>query len=395
MTNNSLEIPRFRIEGGIAVINDPNREKIRAMVSNIYGIQKLRIQCGNRMVASYLELGKKSRERVQKAKELEEVKDRQESTENYDISAEEAIGDDAHDTSDTAGSSTIDTKKIKQIMAEYNRITEYINSQIMNRRSIRNSDIEKAITALRDAKSESENDAFTDLKSKKLPSIEMIGEVYDYFIADQYQKLLDLEKSAVKALDNEVRKHPLWDKFFSDVRGCGPMMAAVCIAYFDPYRARTISSFYKYAGLDVVLTPDGKAEGRSKRHTEKQVYYDKENNKQEKIGLTYNPKLKSKLIKVLGGGFLKACRETKDGPIVGYAKVYYEYKHRLENSTRANELTPNHIHNMAVRYMVKRFVADLWTAWRELEGLEIRVPYEVEYLGHKPHGYNSAIINNA
>lgn len=30
-------------------------------------------------------------------------------------------------------------------------------------------------------------------------------------------------------------------------------------------------------------------------------------------------------------------------------------------------------------------------AWRKLEGYEVGIPeYEVQYLGHKPHGYNEA-----
>lgn len=62
MTKKPVE-SRFKIEGGQVVINDPCRERIRAMISNIYGIQKLRIQCGNRMVASYMDLASKSRER--------------------------------------------------------------------------------------------------------------------------------------------------------------------------------------------------------------------------------------------------------------------------------------------------------------------------------------------
>jgi len=35
--------------------------------------------------------------------------------------------------------------------------------------------------------------------------------------------------------------------------------------------------------------------------------------------------------------------------------------------------------------MVKMFLKDLYVAWRELEGLEIRRPYEEEYLGRVHH----------
>ena len=33
--------------------------------------------------------------------------------------------------------------------------------------------------------------------------------------------------------------------------------------------------------------------------------------------------------------------------------------------------TKGHRHNAAIRYMVKRFLADLYNVWRKLEGLEI------------------------
>lgn len=40
-----------------------------------------------------------------------------------------------------------------------------------------------------------------------------------------------------------------------------------------------------------------------------------------------------------------------------------------------------HRKNAANRYMVKQFLLQLWVFWRELEGLEVRDPYAVEYLG--------------
>jgi hypothetical protein len=33
---------------------------------------------------------------------------------------------------------------------------------------------------------------------------------------------------------------------------------------------------------------------------------------------------------------------------------------------------------MAVRFMIKEFLADLWTEWRIMEGLPVRERYEVE-----------------
>lgn len=391
----SINQERFRMEGDVAVINDPSREKIRVLVSNIYGIQKLRIQCGNRMVASYLDLADKSRERVRKAKEAQNIED-EGTTESVDgVSAEEAISDEiGGDTDDEkAKKDKENNKKIKLIMTEYRNITDYIQFKIktggkagdVETRAIRSKDIEKAISELRRQES-GDREA-----GKGSPKVQFIGEVYDYIMADQYQKLLDLEKSATKALEDEVKKHPLWGQFFADVRGCGPVMAAVCISYFDPYRARHASAFWKYAGLDVVVKEDGTTEGRAKWHIEKQIYYDKNGKPQEKMGITYNPKLRSKLLGVLGGSFIKLARDPDTKAPIQYAKTYYDYKHRIKNRAGSEDLTDIHIHKMAIRYCVKQFVRDMWVAWRELEGLEVTVPYEVAYLGHNPHGYNSGL----
>ena len=43
--------------------------------------------------------------------------------------------------------------------------------------------------------------------------------------------------------------------------------------------------------------------------------------------------------------------------------------------------TKGHRHNMAIRYMIKFFLADLWTEWRTLEGLEVRPSYAEGKLG--------------
>lgn len=389
MTKKPVE-SRFKIEGGQVVINDPCRERIRAMISNIYGIQKLRIQCGNRMVASYMDLASKSRERLVKAKEVELEA---EETDDMTIdSVDDADGLSDEEAKKRAREEKEANKKLKLIMAEYGNITNYIKSKIKARGklnegeapNIHNKDIQKALEELREASESGEAEA------KGLPSIKLMGEVYDYLMADQYQKLLDLEQSSIKYLEEEVKKHPMWSEFFADVKGCGPIMAAVCISYFDPYRARHASSFWKYAGLDVVIKADGTAEGRGRKHTEPQKYMDKEGKIQEKIGLTYNPKLRSKLLGVLGGCFLKLARDSEKRPIQ-YGKVYYDYKHRLANRLQDPPLSTPHIHRMALRYCVKQFVRDMWVAWRTLEGLEVTEPYEVAYLDRNPHGYNSGL----
>lgn len=41
-----------------------------------------------------------------------------------------------------------------------------------------------------------------------------------------------------------------------------------------------------------------------------------------------------------------------------------------------------HVHNYAVRKMVKLFLACLWLVWRDMEGLPVTCPYPIDILGH-------------
>ncbi|KKK77226.1 hypothetical protein LCGC14_2855760, partial [marine sediment metagenome] len=64
-------------------------------------------------------------------------------------------------------------------------------------------------------------------------------------------------------------------------------------------------------------------------------------------------------------------------------EYYDKYKHRIASSNRA--VSDGHAHRMALRYMVKMVLADIWKDWRALEGLDVRAPYQEAYLNHK-HG---------
>ena len=244
-----------------------------------------------------------------------------------------------------------DTKYLPSILKEYKRITDYYVSKFDGR-----GNIEKAINP-----QESEY-----IKSR-----------LDYDLVTSYKQLLATEEGLTKVVEREVKSHPMWDAFFAGVKGCGPLMSAVCLAYFDPYKARHASSFWRYAGLDVQRDENsGKMRGVGRWYTEERPYIDRDGEEQVKKSLTYNPFLKTKLVGVLGSAFLRA-RDSY------YGKVYYDYKNRLDN--RPDGLSPIVKHRMATRYAVKMFLRDMWVVWRELEGLEVTEPYEVAKLGHKPH----------
>ena len=142
------------------------------------------------------------------------------------------------------------------------------------------------------------------------------------------------------------------------MKGCGEGMAAVILTQIDIHKAPTVSNLWSFAGL--APGKDRKVKGQK---------------------CTYNQFLKAKLLGVLGSGFLKAKSP--------YSEFYYNMKNRLEsegwgmdskNPTNKKRPKAGHQHKAATRYMVKMFLKDLYVAWRTLEGLDVREPYQVEYL---------------
>lgn len=389
-----------------------NKEQIRCLISNVYDLQKLRISAGNRITTSfYISLGIKPSEKL-----------------------------------DSAGE---DNKKfIDKLKAEYKKITDGVVAEKMT--------VNKSIKTL----NKSEETALSYIRND-----------VDYNLVDSYMKLVESEEAAIKVLEKHVKAHPMWEAFFEPIKGCGTLMSAVCLAYLDPYKARHVSCFYRYCGLDTVqdedkegnklfVTQDGtfrkvrqkigytyqadgenyfgkviktgeydaegneiittntgeyldsqfimkgdsfvyediesgdeyigevavSEHGRRMSDTEMFEYVKADGTKGMKRGLTYNPVVKTKLMGVLSGCLLKAKDPT-------YSTIYYDYRSRLDNSAQHKGKSDAQKNRMALRYMIKQFLRNLWTTWRNLEGLPVDNPYEVEKLGNKPHKYNEYQVN--
>jgi len=201
---------------------------------------------------------------------------------------------------------------------------------------------------------------------------EVISSYSELCLMRSYISLETEEHTMTLQLRHSLNEFLIYTEFLKDVRGCGPLMSGVIVSEIDISMARYSSSLWKYAGLDVAH--DGQGRSRRKEHLEESSYIDKEGVEKQKLGITFNPFLKTKLIGVLGGSFLKSKSP--------YSDSYYDYKNRLENHAIHKEKTKGHRHNMAVRYMIKIFLVDVYTHWRELEGLEVSAPYHEAVLGH-------------
>lgn len=217
--------------------------------------------------------------------------------------------------------------------------------------------------------------AVAKMSSKNFEGDEIISTYTEFVLVAEYLELEMVEESHFSRLGKILEEIPIYKHFLKGIKGIGPAMAGVIVSELDPHKAKHPSSFVKYAGLDVA--PDGKGRSRRKEHLVKREYVNSAGEKAERDGITFNAFLKTKLIGVLGGSFLKSKSS--------YADVYYNTKHRLENHAIYKDVSKGHRHNMAVRKMIVIFLIDLHIKWRELEGLPVSVPYCEAKLGLK-HG---------
>jgi hypothetical protein len=145
-----------------------------------------------------------------------------------------------------------------------------------------------------------------------------------------------------------------------------------------------------------------KMEGRSRqvRHLVEREYLDAQGKLCTKRGVSYNPAMRTKMF-VLSGSILKAYgkKPNKYGDIYYNAKLKYQNRRQIAllKEMRSSGLTEakaakvvdkywnkTHIHLMAVRIQMKTFLQDLYPVWRGLEGLEVVPPYHERVL-ERPH----------
>ena len=240
---------------------------------------------------------------------------------------------------------------------------------------------------------------------------------------DLYDDLKETERKYENMQKKAVESSPEWNLFLKDVKGIGPKMAAVLTTEIDIEEATTVSKIWQYAGLNPGLVP---AKKPGKERGTYVVTGEMIRGDRPAAGfiLPYNKFLKTKMLGVLADCFIKA-----QSP---YVKFYYDYKSRLENEDRVingdqkgrkwNE--PSEVPELdkdgnvkyrkrrnpetgkmedtdevvmkrtgmgirrdkaAKRYMVKMFLRDYYTNVRKIYGLEVRPPYEEEYLNRRHH----------
>lgn len=283
------------------------RSEIRSLVRGVYKIQKLRVQIGLRVVATF-------KNQIGQAPSVPET----------DL--------------DSAGQ-----KMLNNLRKDYKRLTDGV-VRLPTKKAIE--------------------------KDKGL-----ISNYAMFSLIHQYEQILESEEQQFLMLKHTLSYCPIYTNFLLNVKGIGPAIAGVIISELDIHKSKYVSCIWKYLGLDVA--PDGRGRGKYKDHLVDKEYTDSNGKVTKTKGISHNAWAKSKILYIGGGSLIKA----KDY----YYKVYMNYKHRLNNRPDLKNHTDGHKHAMAMRYMVKIFLSDLYEAWRKLEGLELHDPYHVAKLGMKEH----------
>ena len=233
-----------------------------------------------------------------------------------------------------------------------------------------------------------------DKKSRGAYSDDLLPEILERMKAEGKVKGLEYTyiKNSIEALrevaklENRYKRQmttylqgvKVYVEFLSKIRGIGPTLASNLIKEFgeDCARYDTVSKLWKHSGNHVI---DGRAERKHK-------------------DMSFSPRLRTMTWKI-SDCLMKAnhglYRELYDSSkVTELAKryepgvLYNKYKDWY-SSDKTNPYKPEdtslrlmHAHNRALRRARKVFLAHFWAAARELNGLDTRLPYVQEKLGH-------------
>jgi len=238
---------------------------------------------------------------------------------------------------------------------------------------------------------------------------------FDLMHIDNFNSVSDAARQQEKEIEKMLRKtlklFPVYNEFLKDVKGVGEVLAGWLISEIDIYKATAVSKIWQYAGLNPSLVKGKKRiDKKSYKPEMGTIVSEMENTRSSSIDviiqtmdqikgdrptegyiLPYNKNLRTRLMGILADSFIKSKSS--------YAiEFYYPYKARLEKESNViedfgrarkdsgkkwSEVSKGHRDMAAKRYMIKMFLRDLYVAWREIEGLPVRPPYEQEYLGRK------------
>lgn len=207
------------------------------------------------------------------------------------------------------------------------------------------------------------------LKNKKITKEEAKYIEKCLKIAIESEKLENKYKTAML---NSIKTKGIYMHFLKQIKGIGPVLAANLIKEFgDCSRFDTVAKLWSYTGNGVV---GGKAPRKEKNKS-----------------LSYSPRLRTFtwkisdcLMKSNKGLYRDVYDSTKKGLMnKTFKKGELFKKYGKPYKKEDTKLSKGHIHARALRKMRKLFLSHYWSAAREEAGLDTRIPYVQEHLGHK------------
>ncbi len=244
------------------------------------------------------------------------------------------------------------------------------------------------------------------IEMKEVTYRDLDGEVKREYVRDYYQNpdnselidnefMFDAVESYVDFLETianiEARMEPIlihfpiWVYCLKHIKGVGPVTGAMFLAHMDIGRATTPGSFIRRLGITV--EEDGKGTSRRKEHNVPSVYIDSTGHEAIKWSLGYDGEWRAWFLSQMMGNLIKqGQRNIWRKPYI-QKKGYYQSlpKHGKTKKIGGKDVlvikdgkhVPNdgHINKMAIRYMAKIFLCDIWLYWAALEGKQIKLPY--------------------
>jgi len=220
-------------------------------------------------------------------------------------------------------------------------------------------------------------------------------------------RLIELEKEIEQKIKNLVKEFQVYTDYLSKINGIGPVLAAGLIGWIAPIdRFKYPSKLRAYAGLSAqhykmkceqghrIIATSPKADCPVRKKGEKRVgicgarIVEAElipHPPRRVVGYytMVNLKLKSHFWRCVRSFEYLNPRNSYYRHLYDKIKAYYAQRDGVRKTKKEAEgKTPGHIRNMAILWTASIFASHMWEAWRRLEGLEIKEPYQIEKLGH-------------
>lgn len=340
-------------------------EVIRFLVESYYDMQKLRVETFNRIVAYVKSQADNETQKTYASQNEVETHNTYASQGNFETQARSA----SHRSVETHyGNASQQGLETHPVYASH----DYVETQVADA-SQDGIETQRAHASQRSLETQNGNASQGRLetqvkhasfkpseiaKAYVLGKVKPPGEIVE--LVWFHNMLWEAEKQLARRLNAWSSHHPLRINFLNRIQGIGGILSSGLIAWLSPIsNYANISKLWAYCGL----APGQKRCKGEKAH--------------------FNVRLKTLCWKIAVSFEMQKPEKSFYRRIYDAKKRYYLSREDLKRRIEAGEKgIIGHIRNMTLRYTVKRFLADLWIAWRQLEGLPITLPYVHAVKGH-------------